>query len=161
MARAGAAALELTIVGDGYYRPALERLAAELRLPHVHFTGWLDQPAIADYYQSADLLVVPSLWPEPYGAVIAEAAAHGLPALVSNRGALPEWRDVLPSVRVVDVTNLAAFAEALRAATHTTGGIGRPDATAQQARRAPSVADILATTFPGRAPGGVSDGRLA
>jgi glycosyltransferase involved in cell wall biosynthesis len=146
MARADAGALELTIVGDGYYRAALERLAAELRLPHVHFTGWLDQPAIADYYQSADLLVVPSLWPEPYGAVIAEAAAFGLPALVSDRGALPEWRGRLPDLRVVDVTDVAAFARALQAPAPSAAPSGAA-ALDGRAHSAPSIADVLADAF--------------
>jgi glycosyltransferase involved in cell wall biosynthesis len=142
VARAGADDIELVIVGDGYYRGALERLAAALRLPHVRFAGWLDQPAIAAYYQWADLLVVPSLWPEPYGAVIAEAAAFRLPALVSDRGALPEWRSRLPGLQVVDVTDVAAFARALRAPTVGGAGPG-PDTIAGGAPAAPSIAAVL------------------
>ncbi len=36
------------------------------------------------------LLVVPSVFPEPFGRVAAEAMINGIPALVSDRGALPE-----------------------------------------------------------------------
>lgn len=112
---AGADRFEVEIVGDGYYRPALEQLAAELRLPHVTFSGWKDGDEVTAAYRRADLVVMPSLVPESFGTVPAEAAGFGVPALVSDRGALPEWREVLPSVAVVDVSDLPAFALALAA----------------------------------------------
>jgi glycosyltransferase involved in cell wall biosynthesis len=40
--------------------------------------------------QGARFLVVPSVWYEPFGLVIAEAFACGLPVLTSRLGALPE-----------------------------------------------------------------------
>lgn len=41
-------------------------------------------------YQSADLVIVPSLVNETFGNVVIEAAAHGVPVLASNAGALAE-----------------------------------------------------------------------
>jgi len=46
-------------------------------------------PAPADYFALTRLLVVPSVWDEPFGRVAAEAMINGIPALVSNRGSLP------------------------------------------------------------------------
>ncbi len=50
-------------------------------------------PTPADYFALTRLLLVPSVWPEPFGRVAAEAMINGIPALVSNRGALPHVVD--------------------------------------------------------------------
>jgi hypothetical protein len=41
-------------------------------------------------YQSADVLVLPSIYPEGFGIPIVEAGACGLPAVVTRRGGMPE-----------------------------------------------------------------------
>ncbi len=41
--------------------------------------------------RTADLLVVPSLWPEPLGLVGLEAASYGVPALAFDSGGIREW----------------------------------------------------------------------
>ena len=46
-------------------------------------------PAPADYFALTRILVVPSVWDEPFGRVAAEAMINAIPALVSNRGSLP------------------------------------------------------------------------
>ena len=46
-------------------------------------------PRPADYFALTRLLVVPSVWEEPFGRVAAEAMINAIPALVSNRGSLP------------------------------------------------------------------------
>jgi glycosyltransferase involved in cell wall biosynthesis len=47
-------------------------------------------PVPADYFALTRILLVPSVWPEPFGRVAAEAMINGIPPLVSNRGALPD-----------------------------------------------------------------------
>jgi glycosyltransferase involved in cell wall biosynthesis len=50
-------------------------------------------PAVAtpaEYFALTRLLLVPSVWDEPFGRVAAEAMINGIPALVSDRGALPD-----------------------------------------------------------------------
>jgi hypothetical protein len=47
-------------------------------------------PAPADYFALTRILLVPSVWEEPFGRVAAEAMINGVPPLVSNRGALPD-----------------------------------------------------------------------
>jgi glycosyltransferase involved in cell wall biosynthesis len=44
----------------------------------------------AEYFALTRLLLVPSVWPEPFGRVAAEAMINGIPPLVGNRGALPD-----------------------------------------------------------------------
>ena len=46
-------------------------------------------PTPADYFALTRILVVPSVWEEPFGRVAAEAMINGIPPLVSNRGSLP------------------------------------------------------------------------
>jgi glycosyltransferase involved in cell wall biosynthesis len=47
-------------------------------------------PTPADYFALTRILVVPSVWEEPFGRVAAEAMINAIPPLVSNRGALPQ-----------------------------------------------------------------------
>jgi glycosyltransferase involved in cell wall biosynthesis len=47
-------------------------------------------PTPADYFALTRILLAPSVWPEPFGRVAAEAMINGIPPLVSNRGALPD-----------------------------------------------------------------------
>jgi glycosyltransferase involved in cell wall biosynthesis len=39
----------------------------------------------------SDLLVVPSLWPEPFGRIGPEAGTHGLPVAGFAVGGIPDW----------------------------------------------------------------------
>jgi glycosyltransferase involved in cell wall biosynthesis len=55
--------------------------------PHIHFLGYVDP---ADFFKTIDVLLVPSLWPEPFGRIVVEAYAHGVPVIASNRGGLRE-----------------------------------------------------------------------
>lgn len=50
-------------------------------------------PEPADYFALTRLLLVPSVWPEPFGRVAAEAMINGIPPLVGDRGALPDVVD--------------------------------------------------------------------
>jgi glycosyltransferase involved in cell wall biosynthesis len=47
-------------------------------------------PLPADYFALTRLLLVPSVWEEPFGRVAAEAMINGIPPLVSDRGSLPD-----------------------------------------------------------------------
>jgi glycosyltransferase involved in cell wall biosynthesis len=46
-------------------------------------------PRPADYFALTRILLVPSIWDEPFGRVAAEAMINGIPAIVSDRGSLP------------------------------------------------------------------------
>lgn len=84
----------LRIAGDGWYRAALEVQSRRLGLSgRVSFLGDLAGKALDDEYVAADVVVVPSIWPEPLGLVVAEAAGYGCLVVASAVGGLPEWRD--------------------------------------------------------------------
>ena len=81
----------LTIVGDGPERAALEKQAAELQLrSQVEFTGSRKDDALADLLRKHQILVVPSLWQEPFGIVALEAIACGCVVIGSAGGGLAE-----------------------------------------------------------------------
>ncbi len=76
---------ELRIVGpdNGRYAMQMQRLAEELGCRRVWFPGAAYGPAKAREYFDADLFVLPT-HSENFGMVVAEALAHGLPAVVTK-----------------------------------------------------------------------------
>lgn len=88
-----------------------QRLARQWGIaPRVMDLGPLPRAALRQLYQAADLLVAPS-WYEGLGLPPLEAMASGLPAIVSNRGALPET--VGEAALIVDPDTDGALAEAM------------------------------------------------
>jgi glycosyltransferase involved in cell wall biosynthesis len=83
-------ALRATFAGDGPERRPLEHLARELAID-ASFPGWLTGAARSAAFRAASIVVVPSLWPEPFGLVGLEAAAHGVPAVAFDVGGVREW----------------------------------------------------------------------
>jgi glycosyltransferase involved in cell wall biosynthesis len=82
--------LRLTVAGDGPEQSRLQNLADRLGVS-VEFVGWVQTPQKADLMRHADLLAVPSLWPEPFGLVGIEAGCLGLPAVGYANGGIPDW----------------------------------------------------------------------
>ncbi len=64
-------------------------------IPGVDFSRYpqiMAAPAVptpADYFSLTRILLVPSVWEEPFGRVAAEAMINAIPPIVSNRGSLP------------------------------------------------------------------------
>jgi glycogen synthase len=82
---------ELTVVGDGPERSALEKMAEELKIAaRVMFTGSKTQSEVAQLLREHLVLVVPSLWKEPFGVVALEGIACGCVVIGSKAGGLPE-----------------------------------------------------------------------
>lgn len=106
--------LSLTVVGEGPERSSLEALARRQRALAA-FTGWLDTPQLLEHMRRADLLVVPSIWPEPFGLVGIEAACVGLPSVGFAVGGIPEWLTEGGSgaLAPADAQTPAALAEAI------------------------------------------------
>lgn len=87
--------VRLTLVGDGRMRLRLEQRARDLQARYdsvtIHFTGWLTRNQINNLLDDSDLLVVPSLWPEPFGLVGPEAGLRGVPAAAFDVGGISDW----------------------------------------------------------------------
>jgi glycosyltransferase involved in cell wall biosynthesis len=93
------------IVGFGDYRAELEA-AAPLR---TLFTGPLEHRHLVHLLPLADVSVVPSIFPEAFGMVAAEAAATGTPPLVARHSGLAEVAAGLEEVYPPEHRALAAF----------------------------------------------------
>jgi glycosyltransferase involved in cell wall biosynthesis len=79
---------DLLIAGDGEYKATL--LEQSGNSPRIKFLGRLDQNQLANLYQSAVALIVPSICYETFGIIIIEAFSRKTPVIVNNLGALPE-----------------------------------------------------------------------
>jgi glycosyltransferase involved in cell wall biosynthesis len=82
--------LTLVVAGDGPERPALEALAQSTGV-RAEFLGWVDAATRTRLMRDADVLAVPSVWPEPFGLVGIEAGCVGLPAVAFEAGGIPAW----------------------------------------------------------------------
>lgn len=68
---------------------ASAELKAEARLlPNVTCVGWTDD--MQSVFAKTRILLMPSVWEEPFGRLPVEAGAYGIPTLASARGGLPE-----------------------------------------------------------------------
>jgi glycosyltransferase involved in cell wall biosynthesis len=93
------------IVGFGDYRSELERMAPERTL----FTGPLEHRHLVHLLRLADVTVVPSIFPEAFGMVAAEAAAAGSPPLVARHSGLAEIAEGLEAEYPQQHRHLASF----------------------------------------------------
>jgi len=96
--------------GDSKYVEALKEKSAGL---HVDFPGFVSLP---DFFEAVDVLAVPS-WEEPFGIVLLEAMATGIPVIATDRGGP---LDIITSGFhgiLVPPRNPAALANAIRCLT--------------------------------------------
>jgi glycosyltransferase involved in cell wall biosynthesis len=94
------------VVGFGDYRAQLERRAAGLP---VLFTGPLEHRHLVHLLALADVAVVPSIFPEAFGMVAAEAAAAGCPPVVADHSGLAEIARGLEEEYPAGLGRLASF----------------------------------------------------
>jgi len=125
--------LHYLVIGDGPERPALERLAADLRVP-VRFTGQLEHAAALDLARRCALFVMPSV-DEAFGVAYVEAMAAGVPAIGARGEPGPEdIGDGLVLVPPGDPEQLAAQIEDLIAEPrylHELGQVARATVAAR------------------------------
>jgi glycosyltransferase involved in cell wall biosynthesis len=82
--------LKIVVAGDGFERPELTRLAAELGIASdVTFLGWVPNADLPPYYRAAAVSVIPSL-EEGFGIPAAEAMGCEVAVVASDAGGLPE-----------------------------------------------------------------------
>ena len=94
------------VVGFGDYRAELEALAP----PRTLFTGPFEHRHLVHLLPLADVTVVPSIFPEAFGMVAAEAAAAGSPPLVARHSGLAEVAEGLEAEYPPALRDLASFA---------------------------------------------------
>ncbi len=81
--------LHLNIFGDGdeaYIKELRVYIQAAQLEQAVTFHGRVPQEDLIAAYDRSDIMLVPSLWKEPFGLVLAEAMARELPVISTNIG---------------------------------------------------------------------------
>jgi glycosyltransferase involved in cell wall biosynthesis len=87
--------LHVTFAGDGPDRKLWETRATDLQAASeglsFDFPGWVSGDALDSILADSDLLVMPSLWPEPFGLSGPEAGLRGVPAAAFAVGGISDW----------------------------------------------------------------------
>ncbi|TPV53843.1 glycosyltransferase [Aestuariibacter sp. GS-14] len=103
------------VVGQG---SILADLKEEYKNSHFLFTGNVDKEDVLNYMRMTKVVVVPSLWNETFGLVVAEAISCGCFVLVSEFGALKEVLNLCPNRgRVIsksEIVDKSKFSEILK-----------------------------------------------
>lgn len=109
----------LLIVGEGPYRPALERLAARAPAGSVRFAGAVAEADLPSYYAAGDVFAMPSrsrfggFEIEGWGSVFIEAAACARPVIVGDSGGTREALVDGETGLLVDGRSVAAVGDAV------------------------------------------------
>lgn len=90
--------IKLIIAGASFYgkdtsvHPFMKELTKEAEeiKEQVIFTGFIDYMSIPTYLKTANIIVVPSIWEEPFGLTVLEAMAVGVPLITTKSGGIPE-----------------------------------------------------------------------
>ena len=135
------------IVGFGDFREELELLGG----PHTLFTGPLEHRHLVHLLALADATVVPSIFPEAFGMVAAEAAAAGSPPLVARHSGLAEVADGLEEEYPAHLRHLASFAtgDAVDLAAKLRELLALPDADREALRAAARNATVTRWSWAG------------
>lgn len=87
--------LRVVFAGDGPDRLRWEMRAREIEAADldisIAFAGWTEEIQLTKLMLDSRLLVVPSVWPEPFGSVGMAAARYGVPAAAFAVGGIPQW----------------------------------------------------------------------
>lgn len=83
---------KLLIAGTGGYAEELEKLAKRQNLQkNVNFLGYQDRKNLYEIYKKATVVIMPSIWPEPFGKIGIEAMSVGRPVIATDVGGISEW----------------------------------------------------------------------
>lgn len=98
----------LVLVGDGPEKNRLQQLAAADG--RIHFPGYLEGAPKSSWYAASDLFVLPTRH-DPWGLVVNEAMAFGLPIITTDAAGCAEL--IQGNGRIVPANNIPVLAEAL------------------------------------------------
>jgi glycosyltransferase involved in cell wall biosynthesis len=103
------------MVGAGEMESDLRRLATELGMSNVYFSGFVNQDALPRIYAVCDIFVLPSE-DEPWGLAVNEAMCAALPIIASAEvGCVPDLVQSGVNGRTFAAGDVAGLAGALRA----------------------------------------------
>ena len=127
--------MELTVVGEGEMRAALER-----RYPQVRFVGWKSRSEIGELFGSARALLMSSRAPKPHSLACVEALRCGLPVIIAESAYLAPELVALGCALSTNVLDHERFASVLVRAGHDDSLV------AQMSQRAITASRYIAPT---------------
>lgn len=71
------------------FEERLRRIAGKIR-GKIIFTGFIPYPEMYQYYQLADICILPSVWQEPCSIGVIECIVSGTPLITTRTGGTPE-----------------------------------------------------------------------
>ncbi len=104
----------LDLVGEGPLESVIRGRLRDPALSHVSLSGWAAREDVDVRLAKARLVVVPSVGDESFGLPVIEAFSYGVPAIVSQAGALPELVTDGVNGVVADPGNALKWAAAVR-----------------------------------------------
>ena len=107
--------VSLVMAGEGPLKDALRAKAAQSAGVEARFPGWVDAAARSALLARAQMLAVPSVWPEPFGLVGLEAAVCGVPSVAFDVGGIGEWLTDAVNGRLIPPADTPAMADAIAA----------------------------------------------
>jgi glycosyltransferase involved in cell wall biosynthesis len=142
--------IHLVLAGEGPERQRWTDRAANHGIK-VTSTGWVSGGARVAAFRNASVLAVPSLFPEPFGLVGLEAAAHGVPAVAFDVGGIRQWlHDDVNGRLVAPRGSAGAFGATLGALLRNTADLQRLGAGARRTAASFSIdthLDVLERVF--------------
>ncbi len=106
--------VQLDLLGDGPQGPIFQEQASQLGLDsRIRFFGKVNQERVFDQLQEAALLVVPSIAPETFGLIGAEALAAEVPVVGTRAGGITDWLVDGTTGSAVQPGDVEALAEAI------------------------------------------------
>ncbi len=106
--------IKLVFAGRGEMQKELEKLAVELGVDDVIFTGFVDEELKEYYYKSADIFCLPSItMAEAFGIVNLEAMACGIPVISTKLGGIPDVVSDKETGLLVEPEDSNALADAI------------------------------------------------
>jgi glycosyltransferase involved in cell wall biosynthesis len=109
--------ITLDIMGDGEqaYMEHLQDLIQMYGLEkRVNFLGHQPREKVLAAYKKVDLALLPSIWVEPFGNVVLEALAHGVPMIATDQGGPSETITHRENGLLVPPNDAAAMADAIQ-----------------------------------------------
>lgn len=103
----------LVMVGSGPMAAQIQEIAVEMCRERIIFAGFKNQSEIPEIFAASDMLIVPSE-DEPWGLIVNEAMAAGLPVIASDQvGSAPDLIENKGTGYVYPCGNIEALAQCM------------------------------------------------
>lgn len=105
--------INLEIIGDGALKKEIYNYIQSKNIDYVHLTGNIPHKMVFEAFRNADVTVVPSIWPEPFGRVVVESMSVGTPVVACGVGGISDIIDDGKNGLLVPPKDSEALADAI------------------------------------------------